>query len=142
MSEQKLRNNLLASQRETLGALPSDGLILLYFSASWCPPCRAFTPLLKSAYPMFKDNNVEIVFVSRDHSKQHFEEYYATMPWLAVDYKNTQYRQELSEARSKNQIPFLWVLDRNGKSITEEGTADIRNLGAEVALKKWNEMRQ
>ena len=25
-------------------------IVALYFSASWCPPCKLFTPVLKAAY--------------------------------------------------------------------------------------------
>ena len=31
-------------------AMADKELILYYFSAHWCPPCRQFTPLLKDFY--------------------------------------------------------------------------------------------
>ena len=37
----------------------------VYFSASWCPPCQRFTPLIVDAYTSsLKAKNLEIVFVS------------------------------------------------------------------------------
>ena len=43
-------------------------IVGIYFSAHWCPPCRAFTPKLVE----FRDKNsarFELVFVSSDRSK-------------------------------------------------------------------------
>ena len=31
-------------------ALADKKIILFYFSAHWCPPCRAFTPILNDFY--------------------------------------------------------------------------------------------
>ena len=31
-------------------ALANKKVVLFYFSAHWCPPCRAFTPVLKDFY--------------------------------------------------------------------------------------------
>ena len=31
-------------------ALAGKDIILIYFSAHWCPPCRGFTPILKDFY--------------------------------------------------------------------------------------------
>ena len=30
--------------------LDKSSIIFFYFSAHWCPPCRAFTPILKKFY--------------------------------------------------------------------------------------------
>ncbi len=43
--------------------------LLLYFSASWCPPCKMFTPLLAEWYTKKKKEgkvDFEIIFVSSD----------------------------------------------------------------------------
>lgn len=49
--------------------------VLLYFSAHWCPPCRAFTPVLKQTYGALRAQGkpLEVVFVSSDSSKAQFE---------------------------------------------------------------------
>lgn len=54
-------------------------LIGLYFSASWCPPCKAFSPILASFYDAAaKANNLEIVFISSDRTVEDFEGYVST----------------------------------------------------------------
>lgn len=71
--------------------LPSDGVLGIYFSAHWCPPCRMFTPELTAFYRKFKEteagSRLEIVFVSSDRDEEAFKEYLAEMPWPAVPYK-------------------------------------------------------
>merc|ERR1719453_1344875 len=60
-------------------------IIGLYFSAHWCPPCRGFTPELIKAYTdHLKAKDLEIIFVSSDRDAASFQEYYETMPWLAI----------------------------------------------------------
>lgn len=57
-------HELLAGQR-TIG---------VYFSASWCAPCRQFTPVLAKFYEEMnkKGKKFEIVWVSRDNSADEF----------------------------------------------------------------------
>jgi thiol-disulfide isomerase/thioredoxin len=87
-----LEDVLLRNDGTKLGAAAPaaiGGKILgLYFSASWCPPCHAFTPILAEWYTNLKKtrNDFEIVFVSSDKSEQEFQSYSAKMPWLSLDY--------------------------------------------------------
>ena len=34
--------------------LEDKNIVCFYFSAHWCPPCRGFTPILKSFYEVRK----------------------------------------------------------------------------------------
>ena len=71
----------------------SEGYVVgLYFSAHWCPPCRAFTPKLADWYNKLKGGEIgekfEIVFLSSDRDEKSFNEYFGEMPWHAVSYKD------------------------------------------------------
>ena len=72
--------------------LPSGGVLGLYFSAHWCPPCRAFTPELAEWYNNIKlgpnGSKFEIVFVSCDSDEDSFSEYFAEMPWHALPFSD------------------------------------------------------
>ena len=72
--------------------LPSGGVLGLYFSAHWCPPCRGFTPKLAEWYKTVKSgpngSKFEIVFVSSDKDEQSFSEYFAEMPWHALPFSD------------------------------------------------------
>ena len=64
-------------------------VVLLYFSAHWCPPCRAFTPLLRTFYESLPPGSVKVVFVSRDHEKKEFDAYFQQEHgnWLATKFE-------------------------------------------------------
>ena len=66
-------------------------VVLLYFSAHWCPPCRKFTPLLREFYDEVNDENkqVEVVFVSSDKSAEEHEKYFSEShgDWLTVPFE-------------------------------------------------------
>ncbi len=60
----------------------------IYFSASWCPPCRAFTPTLVRTYEdMIREGKLfAIVLVPSDRSEADAMSYMRNynMPWLAL----------------------------------------------------------
>eukprot|EP00759_Apiculatamorpha_spiralis_P007011 PhF_6_TR14171/c0_g1_i2/m.22677/K17609/NXN; nucleoredoxin len=99
--------------------------VLLYFSAHWCPPCRAFTPLLANFYRKHAaSKNFEIVFVSLDQNEKEFNEYFAEHPWYAVPFS---YRGALESIQQKSNIqtiPTLLVYSPEGQLITN----NARNL--------------
>jgi nucleoredoxin len=83
-------------------------IVGLYFSASWCPPCKTFTPLLIDFYNVVNNENgltdkkqqqqqtLEIVFVSSDREERSFTNYYTKMPWLAMLFDENQKRRNLT----------------------------------------------
>jgi len=113
-------------------------VVLLYFSAHWCPPCRQFTPELIRVYKQWKANNadVELIFVSSDQDIDAFNEYYGDQPWLAVDYNAEDVRQSVNEKFSIRSIPTLAVLTPNGHVITKDGRSDVVKL-KESAIEQW-----
>lgn len=75
-----------------VSSFSGEGKVIgLYFSAHWCPPCRAFTPKLADFYKNFKQSprgdELEIVFVSSDKTQTDFDTYFGDMPWLALPFE-------------------------------------------------------
>lgn len=77
-------------------ALQGCKFLAFYFSASWCGPCRAFTP--------------EVVFVSADRDERSFDAYYAHHPWLSLPF-DADARTSLPSTFSVWGIPKVSVID-------------------------------
>lgn len=101
--------------------------VMVYFSAHWCPPCRAFTPQLAKFYQKHsKDKNFEIIFASWDQSKAEFDEYYKEHPWLAFPYETSkQIVEQLGNKHQIRSIPTLLVFGPDGNLITREGRMSV-----------------
>ncbi|EFA04807.1 nucleoredoxin [Tribolium castaneum] len=104
-----------------------DAVRGFYFSANWCPPCRAFTPQLAEVYRLIrkKEPGFEIVFVSSDRSAESFEAYVEGMPWLVVPWQQAGVRAELAQLYGIRGIPTLLLLDRNGHIITMDARTEL-----------------
>ena len=89
----KMGRHLVSLQDGHLKTVDAAGLSgvkywAIYYSASWCPPCRAFTPKLVEFYNSFKPQhpNFELIFVNEDQSEDAMLAYMQgdAMPWPAV----------------------------------------------------------
>jgi len=106
--------------------LLTDKVFALYFSAHWCPPCRAFTPQLAEWYSKdLKAKGLEVVFVSSDKDANVFKEYLNGMPWLALDYSLRAEKDELSKHFGIEGIPSVIIVDKDGNVINKDGRAAI-----------------
>jgi thiol-disulfide isomerase/thioredoxin len=73
---QKLLVKADGGAKHTKTLLKDKDLVGLYFSASWCPPCKTFSPLLREFYnAAAKDGKLEIVYISSDRDVESFKEY-------------------------------------------------------------------
>ncbi len=118
----KLIENELLKQDHiitTNNVILNKKIIGLYFSGSYCPPCKKFTPILKDIYLKIKEKNnyFEIIFISSDKSENEFKEYYNSMPWLAVPYEKRHIKTKLCNLFGIKTIPRLIILDNDNEII-------------------------
>lgn len=102
------------------GRLEGVKFYALYFSASWCGPCREFTPelvrdyaALKQLYPEF-----ELVFVSGDRSEADMQGYLRddAMPWPALRFADRRLGEVARHAG--RGIPCLVLVDAAGEELS------------------------
>lgn len=98
----------------------------LYFSAHWCPPCKAFTPELIRIYELLKSNgkNMEFVFVSSDRSQDSFDLFFDSMPWMAIPFGDPR-TEALKGLFGIDGIPSLVMIDDKGEIINLNGRAAV-----------------
>ncbi len=113
-------------------------IVGVYFSASWCPPCRGFTPQLVKFYNQGAGKeNFEIVFVSSDRSASAMKGYMKkdSMPWKAIPFGHPS-ASALKRKLGINGIPTLVIFGSDGKIISKNGRWDVVMLGPK-ALDAW-----
>ena len=101
--------------------------ICLYFSASWCAPCKKFSPKLIDYYKKYKkEKDFEIILIPyKEINKEDYKKYYNLMPW----YSTTRIKNyvKLKELYKCNSVPYLIVLNKKGQIISNNGRYDLLN---------------
>ncbi|XP_002738144.1 nucleoredoxin-like protein 2 [Saccoglossus kowalevskii] len=134
----------------------------LYFSASWCPPCKMFTPILADVYSELKEKNApfEIVFISSDRSPQDMKQYMVEEhgDWLCVPFGDALVGWAVSrplfcndESEQNNSCELIdpnllsgysyspadtSAYFQNGDVITDQGRSEVQTRGP-LAFKNW-----
>ena len=136
-SKVSLPDELLDVTGKTVsGETLSGKYVGLYFSASWCPPCRTFTPKLVEFHNANKAK-FEVLLVSADNSEKAQANYMKKymMPWLAVKHQSIA-ANSLVKKMGVSGIPFLVILDPDGSVVTKDGRGDVDSIGSKAFL-KW-----
>jgi nucleoredoxin len=98
---------------------------VFYYTASWCPPCQAFTPSLVDFYEKNKNENFELVLITSDRDEDSMEGYAKDkkMPWPQLKQsKAASFKKSFDHG--VNGIPSVIVCDLEGKIVSANG----RNL--------------
>lgn len=112
----------------TAEALKGASVVGLYFSASWCPPCRGFTPHFIQSYEgALEAKGMRCIFVSWDRDEKSFADYYDKMPWLALPFEQRTRSDLLGQRFGVRSIPTLALMDTNGRTITTAAREAVVN---------------
>jgi nucleoredoxin len=94
-----------------------------YYSASWCGPCRAFTPKLVDFYRYFKKShpNFEVIFVGNDGTQAAMVAYMKEdeMAWPSMKYPDLDQPAVSVKKYFGPAIPDLVLTDENGKVLSD-----------------------
>lgn len=136
--------------------LVSFELVGVFFGASHNEKCRKFTPKLIKHYHRLKDagKKIEIVYISGDRDFNSFSDFFAEMPWPAIDYNQHEVARVIAMMFEASRVPYLcWVNVMSGEIIpdglltvkmpihlypyTREKMEIGRKLVHEARLRKW-----
>jgi thiol-disulfide isomerase/thioredoxin len=106
------------------------------FWASWCGPCRAAIPNVKDMHTLLGEK-LNVVSVSVDRNKQDW--YQALdeekMTWAQTRADSKETLKTLSDAYGLTAIPFLLIIDNNGKIVLSTNDPDIAESYLKSILK-------
>jgi len=84
----------------------------------------------------------EVVYISRDFvvegGEEKYNNFFGTMPWLGIPYKDIDTMQMLSKEYSVTTVPKLIILDEAGKVNNIEAVTLVRKKGAAAYPFKCN----
>lgn len=95
--------------------------VLLDFWASWCRPCRTKMKELKEVYPQLQEKGIVVFSINLDEKKAQWEK--ATeedgILWLNTGDLQSFKDNKIAQAYNVTGIPTLFVIDPNGKIISQ-----------------------
>lgn len=115
------------SKPKKLSDVKSDYKVVV-FGASWCPQCPKELQEIMKNYAMWKQQNLEVVFVSLDEHKEAFENFTKPFPFISTcDYKKWE-----SQAVKEYHVfatPTIYLLNSKQEIVLKPNSA--------VQLNSW-----
>ena len=110
----------------TTSALAGSRFVLVYCSASWCPPCRSFTPVLADFFTAHAARRrAAFVLLSCDRDDASFQAYWKKMPWELGLSPEDSAGQALMAKFGIKGIPALLVFSSSGALVTASGVEGL-----------------
>ena len=99
---------------------------LVVFGASWCPHCTEELPKLENYAKTWKDNNIELIYISIDTNKKDYQDTYLDKPWQSYcDFKGWDTQAALDYFVSGT--PTYFLLDATNKILLRPKSVEHAN---------------
>jgi thiol-disulfide isomerase/thioredoxin len=111
-------------------------VVVIDFWATWCGPCVAEMPKMKSLYAEYKDKGVEFIGVSLDQKEGGLEKvkefvHREGISWPQY-FQGDGWNSEFSRSWGINSIPAVFVVDQQGKLYSVEARGKLETLIPEL----------
>lgn len=95
----------------TLKEIPSDYKVVV-FAAGWCGHCRQELPAIARLYEKWKEQGVEVIFVSLDETEQEFQSFAGDFPFVSLtDFKK--WDSPIVQDYHIFATPTIYLLDKD-----------------------------
>lgn len=109
------------------------GLIGLFFSASWSPPCQNFTEILAEAWHAIRaqhgERAFELVLVPLDTDEGEWRAYSENMPWLSLPVSSRESIMRLFVHFQVSEIPRLVIVNSSGEVVQSNARGRPHGFG-------------
>lgn len=95
-------------------------VVLVDFWATWCGPCVAEYPQIRSLWEKYHDQGFEVVGVSMDSDRESLATYLREkeVPWIVLNDAAHEGKHPSTEHYSIQTVPAMFLIGRDGKVIT------------------------
>lgn len=83
---------------------------LVVFGASWCPKCTEEIPLLANNFAKWKQQDIEVVYVSLDVNEQQFKSFAGIFPFVSI-YDYQKWESKAVKSYYVFATPTMYLLD-------------------------------
>lgn len=112
-------------------------VVLIYFCASWCPPCVQEYPTLKSVYDRYHKEGFEVIGISSDKTRAQFDQYSKRkkIPW-PQHYETKPWEGRIMKQFRVRYIQRLFLLDHTGRVAAEDTRKNLEEKVRELLAKR------
>mmetsp|Transcript_137 Transcript_137/g.410 ORF Transcript_137/g.410 Transcript_137/m.410 type:complete len:162 (-) Transcript_137:388-873(-) len=135
--DQLLGPILLTHKGETVNTMQvlEDKIVLLFFGAKWCPPCRQFKPVVDEFYKAVqsienKPVSLELIYVSLDYTQEDMVQSLLE-GWFSLPFEHER-REQLESKYEVEELPKVVVLSPKGRLLIRNASPDIKSHGVDA----------